>query len=56
MPDSATTPLDPVLGKLAFTDGSVRPIYFDDQGEPLYGRWLRDAEPNTPAVVAANAP
>jgi serine/threonine protein kinase len=56
-------PLNPLLGFRPFTDGSSRPVYLDqapgeqyvldDQGEPLYGHWLCDTEPDTPAVVLA---
>jgi hypothetical protein len=63
MADDPPSLLNPLLGFRSFADGSTRPAYLDtltgkqyvldDDGEPLYGRWLRDTEPDTPEVVAA---
>jgi hypothetical protein len=61
---NATIPLAPLLGFRSFSDGTVRPVYLevstgrqyvpDNQGEPMYGLWLRKTEPDTLEVAGSN--
>jgi hypothetical protein len=55
---------DPIIGRILFTDGIVRPVFIDDAGHQYvinrdghtrrYGAWLRPegAEADAPLVVA----